>query len=169
MAPPQKPNKAKRTKAAKKKPRRKQAQAREIKGPIASFPAFQMLANGVSRVSVEISEKVEVTEHQAAGRLTYRLKGVSVPTRTNRLPLETMFFQSPVSRVQLVEQEEADLDLVIELSQPSTPTYKLVDTEGGVLLQVDFPALPKGQPKQMPEVPQPPKAKQKAAKAEAKP
>ncbi|MDC3961680.1 hypothetical protein [Polyangium jinanense] len=118
----------------------KKAKKRDPKAPVASSPSFQILASGVSRVWIEVSEKVDVTEHKAEGRIAYRLKGVVVPTRTNRLPLETMFFQTPVGRVLLVELDDGDVDLVVELKQPSTPSYKLVETEGGVTLQVDFPA-----------------------------
>ncbi|MDI3287707.1 hypothetical protein [Polyangium sp. 15x6] len=125
---------------AKKIRKTKKAKKRDPKAPVASSPSFQILAGGVSRVWVEISQKVDVTEHKAEGRIAYRMKGVVVPTRTNRLPLETMFFQTPVGRVLLAELDDGDVDLVIELKQPSTPSYKLVETEGGVTLQVDFPA-----------------------------
>ncbi|HVK63115.1 MAG TPA: hypothetical protein VM694_01505 [Polyangium sp.] len=118
----------------------KKAKKRDPKAPVANSPGFQILAGGASRVSVEISQKVDITEHKAEGRIAYRMKGVSVPTRTNRLPLETTFFQTPVGRVLLAELDDGDVDLVIELKQPSTPSYKLVETEGGVTLQVDFPA-----------------------------
>jgi len=137
----------------------KKAKKRDIKGPVANFPGFRMLSAGESRVSVEISEKVDVTEHKAEGRIAYRMKGVSVPTKTNRLPLETMFFQTPVGRIQLVELDEGDVDLVIELRQASTPTYKLAEAESGFVLEVDFPKptaaippppIPKG-PRQKPK------------------
>ncbi|MDI1483241.1 hypothetical protein [Polyangium sp. y55x31] len=118
----------------------KKAKKRDPNAPVASSPSFQILAGGVSRVWVEISQKVDVTEHKAEGRIAYRMKGVVVPTRTNRLPLETMFFQTPVGRVLLTELDDGDVDLVIELKQPSTPSHKLVESEGGVTLQVDFPA-----------------------------
>ena len=133
---------------AKKAKKGKKARKRDPKAAVASSPGFQVLSGGVSRVWVEISEKVTITEHKAEGRITYRMKGVSVPTRTNRLPLETMFFQTPVGRVLLSELDDGDVDLVIELRQPSTPTYKLVETERGVTLQVDFPAPAGNQPKQ---------------------
>lgn len=125
---------------AKKARKAKKAKKRDPKAPVASSPSFQILAGGVSRVWVEISQKVDVTEHKAEGRIAYRMKGVEVPTRTNRLPLETMFFQTPVGRVLLTELDDGDVDLVIELKQPSTPSHKLVESEGGVTLQVDFPA-----------------------------
>ncbi len=124
----------------KKARRAKTAKRRERKGPVANYPGFRVLDGGASRVWVEISEKVAITEHKAEGRIVYRMKGVSVPTRTNRLPLETMFFPTPVGRVLLTELDDGDVDLVIELRQPSTPSHKLVETEGGVTLQVDFPA-----------------------------
>jgi len=127
-----KPAPARRAKKAKKK--------RNLKGPVASYPGFRMLKGGESRVYVEISEKVEISEHKAEGRIAYRLKGVAVPTRTNRLPLDTSFFASPVARVQLVELDDGDVDLVIELRQPSTPKQTLAESEGGFVLQVDFPA-----------------------------
>jgi hypothetical protein len=125
---------------ARKAKKAKKARKRDPKAPVANSPGFQVLTGGVSRVWVEISQKVEITEHKAEGRIAYRMKGVSVPTRTNRLPLETMFFQTPVGRVLLAELDDGDVDLVIELKQPSTPSYRLVESEGGVTLQVDFPA-----------------------------
>jgi hypothetical protein len=112
-------------------------------GPIAFYPGFRMLGDGNSQVMVELSRKVEVTEHKAEGRLTYRLHGASVPTHTNRLPLMTGFFATPVARVQLVE-DGGDADLVIELRVPADAGYKVVDTATGIVLQVDF--LPLGSP-----------------------
>lgn len=111
-----------------------------MKGPVANFPAFRVLPDGSSRIHVEISEKVVVAEHKAEGRIAYRIKGASVPVRTNRLPLETTFFRSPVARVLLVEADEEDIELVIELRQPSSVTHKIIETDAGMILQVDFPA-----------------------------
>jgi hypothetical protein len=109
------------------------------KGPVANFPSFRVLPDGSSRINVAISEKVIVAERKAEGRVAYRLKGASVPVRTNLLPLETSFFKTPVGRVSLVEADEEDIELVVELRQPSAVTYKVVDTDAGILLQVDVP------------------------------
>jgi len=114
---------------------------REINGPVATFPGFRMLEDGSTRVYVEISERVPVAEHKAEGRIAYRIKGAAVPTPNNLRALDTQFFNTPVARVQLVEDEE-DVDLVIELKQPAQPSHRLIDSEGGVVLQVDFPAQP---------------------------
>jgi hypothetical protein len=117
---------------------RKAAPVRPILGPVATYPGFRMLDGGASRVFVSVNRNVEVTEHKAEGRVTYRLKGVAAPVRTNRLPLLTNFFPTPVGRVQLVEQG-ADVDVVIDLRMPSSSQHRVLQQNGGILLQVDFP------------------------------
>jgi hypothetical protein len=119
---------------------RKAKKPRVVKGPVANFPSFRVLPDGSSRIHVAISEKVIVAERKAEGRVAYRLKGTSVPVRTNLLPLETSFFKTPVARVSLVEAGDEDVELIVELRQPSSVTYKTVDTDAGMLLQVDVPA-----------------------------
>jgi hypothetical protein len=123
---------------AKKKARKAK---REVNGPVATFPGFRLLEDGSTRVYVEISHRVPVAEHKAEGRIAYRIKGAAVPTQNNLRALDTQFFDTPVARAQLVEVDE-DVDLVIELKQPAQPSHRLVDSEGGVVLQVDFPVLP---------------------------
>lgn len=118
---------------------RKAKKRQIVKGPVASFPAFRVLPDGSTRIHVEVSAKVGVDERKAEGRLAYRLKGASVPVQTNLLPLETSFFRTPVARATLVEVGDEDIELVVELRQPSTATYKVVDTDAGMILQVDFP------------------------------
>ena len=99
-----------------------------------------MLQGNASRVFLEVSRKVDITEHKAEGRITYRMKSVGVPTRTNRLPLITTYFRSPVARVQLVPGDDY-LDLTIDLRTPSHVTHRVADGEGGVVLEVDFPPI----------------------------
>ncbi len=99
-----------------------------------------MLDGGGSRVFVTLSKKVGVTEHKAQGKLTYRIQGVRVPTRTNRLPLVTTFFSTPVSRAELVERD-GDVDLVIDLRTAAAAQFRVVENDKGAELQVDFPKL----------------------------
>src|SRR3954469_25117630 len=73
-----------------------------ITGAVASSPGFRMLEEGKSRVFVEVSQKVEVTEQKARGRVIYQLRGASVPVRNSRLPLLTSFFATPVGQVELI-------------------------------------------------------------------
>ena len=90
-----------------------------------------------TRVFVEVSKRVEVTEHKAEGRLTYRMKGVNVPVRTNQFPLVTAYFATPVERIHLFEAGP-DADLVIELKHPTATEWRVLDTPRGMVLQVDF-------------------------------
>jgi colicin import membrane protein len=116
---------------------------REGKHPAATFPGFRALEGGATRVSVELSEKAQISEMRSEGRIAYRIQGAVVPNRTNRLPLDTSYFKTPVARVQLVASDE-DVDLVIELRQPATPKFRVIEGEGGVVLQVDFPPPAEG-------------------------
>jgi hypothetical protein len=60
--------------------------------------------------------------------------------RNNRNPLVTTHFPSAVSRAHLVPTA-TDVELVIELRAPATPTHQIVNREGGgARLEVDFPA-----------------------------
>jgi hypothetical protein len=91
-------------------------------------------------VFVTLSKKVAVTETKAEGKLTYKIQGVQVPTRTNRLPLLTGFFATPVSRAELAPHD-ADVDLVIEVKDATGVQYRVVESDRGAELQVDFPKV----------------------------
>lgn len=106
--------------------------------PIATAPSFLRLDDGVTRVELEVSSRVDVAENKARGRVVYRLRGAQVGERTNQLPLLTGFFSTPVDRMQLVQQG-TDVDLVIDLREASEPTLRVVETPRGIVLQVDFP------------------------------
>lgn len=106
--------------------------------PIASYPAFRLLDDGQSRVAVEVSRKVTITEHKAQGRVVYRLTDAALPGHNAHLPLPTGFFRTPVDRVEMVEQGDG-VDLVIELREAVQPTYRVLDTPRGIVIQVDFP------------------------------
>ncbi len=126
-----------------KRPKARKAKKKRavVKGPVANFPSFRVLPDGSSRINLEVSEKVIVAERKAEGRLAYRLKNTQVPVQTNLLPLETSFFRTPVGRLMLVEVDD-DIELVVELRQPSEATHRIVETDQGMILQVDFPAPP---------------------------
>ncbi|MCC6556810.1 MAG: hypothetical protein IT372_27965 [Polyangiaceae bacterium] len=116
--------------------------ASKLEGPVATYPGFRMLPDGSSRVFVQVSPKVDVTESKAEGRLVYRMKGARA-IQTNQFALVTSFFPTPVGRVQLVDQG-ADLDLVIDLRIKTDSRHRVLETDSGIVVQVDFPALPPG-------------------------
>lgn len=109
-----------------------------LSGPIVTAPSFRMLDDGKSRIFLEVTQKVQVTEHKAQGRVVYQLKGASAPLRNSRLPLLTGFFATPIGRVELVNQADG-ADLVIDLREAAEPTHQLIETPRGMALQVDFP------------------------------
>ncbi len=110
--------------------------------PIATYPSFRLLDDGSTRVTVEVTHKVAVTEHKARGRIVYSLAGAAVPGSNTRLALPTGFFHTPVERIEVVAQA-GGADLVIELREALEPTYRVLETpRGSVVLQVDFPRSP---------------------------
>jgi len=129
--------------AAKPAPRRRarsksSAKALAPNTPVASYPAFRLLDDGQSRVAVEVSRKVTITEHKAQGRVVYSLADAALPGHNAHLPLPTGFFRTPVDRVAMVDQGNG-VDLVIELREAVQPTYRVLDTPRGIVIQVDFP------------------------------
>lgn len=110
-------------------------------GPIVTFPAFQLLEGGTSRVYVELTGPVSVEKHVLEHALVYTLKGAQVPSRNNRNPLITTAFQGPVDRVRLAVRER-DVDVIIELRARVDAAHRMVtDSAGGARLEIDFPAL----------------------------
>ena len=106
--------------------------------PLAGAPSFVRLDDGATRIVLEVSSRVDVTENRAQGRVVYRLKGAQVGERTNQLPLLTGFFSTPVERMQLVQQGP-DVDLIIDLREASEPVQRVVETPRGIVLQIDLP------------------------------
>jgi len=107
--------------------------------PIAMFPGFRMLRDGRSLVWVNISRKVPVEVHSAAGRVTYLLGGAQVSIRNNTNALVTTYFDTPLSRARLVPGKQGT-QLVLELREKVTPSYKVLKGPGGtMLLQVTLP------------------------------
>lgn len=125
-------------------------------GPIATFPGFRTLEDGTTRVFVEMSGPVTVEEHKAQGAVTYTLKGARITSRNNKNALVTTHFNTPVARARLVPADD-DIELVIELRAPTTPTERIVQGEGGRSeVQVDFPAGTFAvEPDQVPDAPKP--------------
>ena len=108
--------------------------------PIVAAPTFHRLADGSTRISVEVGAKVDVGASHPQGRLVFRLKNAFVIERVNLLPMITTYFATPVGRAQLVTSGP-DIDLVIDLRETTTPAHRVVETPRGIVLQVDFPRV----------------------------
>jgi hypothetical protein len=108
-------------------------------GPIATFPGFEQLPDGGSRLFVQISQSVPVEERRAQGSVTYVLKGAHLRVHNDSNPLVTVHFNTPVFRARLTPQGN-DLLFVLDLRSAASPTFKLSDNQDkSSTLQIDFP------------------------------
>jgi hypothetical protein len=129
---------------------------------VAKVTGFEMLADGGSRLFVQLSRQVDVdqTKDTAANdaprhgrhgraakqgpraaltRLTYVLKGTELSRSNDENSLETMHFNTPVVRARL-QPSGRNVRFVILLRADVTPTMKVVPAkDNGAMLQIDFP------------------------------
>jgi hypothetical protein len=130
---------------------------------VATFPGFRLLPDGRSRIYVELTRSVNVTERHAQGTLVYVLRDARVPVRNNRNALITTHFPTPVARARLLSAG-VDVELLIDVRKSVSATYKVVPGEtGGARLEVDFPA---GDYPPVPGLFEPPTAKGRGGEAE---
>lgn len=121
-------------------PTRRAPQARVLRrsGPLATFPGFEALPDGGSRLFVQLSQAVPVEERRAAGSVTYVLKGAHLRVHNDSNALVTVHFNTPVFRARLVPQGN-DLLFILELRGAATPTFKMnANQDKTSTLQIDF-------------------------------
>ncbi len=108
------------------------------RGPDATLPGFETLADGTTRLFVQLTKMVPVEERKAAGTVTYVLKGAHVGIWNNTNALVTTHFNTPVARARLVPHG-ADLFFVVELRANVVPAFRMAATKDGTaMLQVEF-------------------------------
>jgi hypothetical protein len=107
--------------------------------PDATMPGFETLADGSSRLFVELSKPVQYETRTGHGTITYVLKGVQVSRRNNYNPLVTVHFNTPIANARLVPHGN-DLWFVVVLRAKAQPTVALEGTkDGGSMLRIEFP------------------------------
>jgi hypothetical protein len=105
-------------------------------------PGFETLADGSSRLFVELTKPVAYETKTAKGMVTYVLKGARVIRRNNTNALVTVHFNTPVTSARLVPHGH-DLWFVVELRAPVQPTVSMdTSKDGGAVMHIE---LPKGQ------------------------
>lgn len=121
-------------------PPRSQA-ARKSSGRLLTWPGFQMLPGGGSRVFVQTSRKPHYETKRKKDRVELLLEGTRIHLRNNRRPLETRFFDTPVLQVK-VERRGRDLAVVVHLREEATAkVHDEPAPEGDFhFVYVDFPA-----------------------------
>jgi hypothetical protein len=108
-------------------------------GPLATFPGFEQLPDGGTRLFVQLNQSVPVEERRAQGSITYVLKGAHLRVRNDANALVTVHFNTPVFRARLAPSGN-DLLFILELRAAATPTFKLTDNADKTsTLQIDFP------------------------------
>jgi len=107
--------------------------------PDATMPGFETLADGTSRLFVELSKPVTYETKTGKGTITYVLKGAHVSRRNNFNPLVTVHFNTPIANARLVPHG-SDLWFVIVMRAKAEPAVALDATkDGGSMLRVEFP------------------------------
>lgn len=113
--------------------------ARRGDAPVVTWPGFQMLPDGRSRFFVQSTAPLRHDVEASAGRVVVLLRSARLHLRTNRLPLETRWFDTPVERARLVRRGR-DLALVMELRGAATPSVRTqASPDGYHFLFVEFP------------------------------
>jgi hypothetical protein len=131
---------------------------------VATFTGFEMLADGGSRLFVQLSKQVDVSQEKAdepgaravrgnrkgkqahaeprasvVSRLKFVLKGTEIVNPINEGALVTVHFNTPIVRARIVPAGR-DLHLMVELRADVTPQMKIVPAkDNGAMLQIDFP------------------------------
>jgi hypothetical protein len=107
-----------------------------------AVPGFETLADGTSRLFVELTKPVAYETKTAKGTVTYVLKGARVSRRNNTNALVTVHFNTPVTSARLVPHGH-DLWFVVELRAPVQPSVSMdAGKDGGAVMHIE---LPKGQ------------------------
>jgi hypothetical protein len=107
-------------------------------GPLATFPGFEQLPDGGSRLFVQLSQTVPVEERRAQGSVTYVLKGAHLRVNNDANALVTVHFNTPVFRARLTPSGN-DLLFVLELRSAATPAFKVQDNQDKTsTLMIDF-------------------------------
>lgn len=102
-------------------------------------PGFETLADGSTRLFVELSEPIKYEAKPGATVFTCVLKGAHVDRRNNYNPLVTVHFNTPVTTARLVPHGP-DLWLVATLRAKVDPAVTMDATkDGGAILRVEFP------------------------------
>jgi hypothetical protein len=142
---------------------------------VAKLTGFEMLADGGSRLFVQLSKQVDVEpeklgggggrkgkkgklEAQVVSRMKFVLKGAEIVNPMNEGALVTVHFNTPLVRSKLMPAGR-NLALVVELRADVQPDVKFVATkDNGSMLQIDFPQgtyLPPGGDSTDPSAPPP--------------
>jgi len=87
-----------------------------------TWPGFVMHDDGTSTFFVQTSKAVRFGTARSRGQFELVLHDIKVHLKTNYLPLETQFFDTPVTRATVRRSGKKDVTMVFELRKDATPT-----------------------------------------------
>ncbi|MET0388393.1 MAG: hypothetical protein ABW321_20645 [Polyangiales bacterium] len=106
-----------------------------------TWPGFQMRPDGSSRVFIQSTAPLEPQPTAANGRYQLLLPGARIAADTNRLPLDTRFFNTPVTKVSLSAHARG-ATLQLDLRAEVTPQLSSERSDKGYYFT--YIDLPKG-------------------------
>ena len=87
-----------------------------------TWPGFMMHKDGGSCFFVQTSQPVETAWKKSEGRFELVLRNTQVHLKNNFLPLETQFFDTPVTRATVQRKAKKDVVMVFEMREDAMPT-----------------------------------------------
>jgi hypothetical protein len=108
---------------------------------LVTWPGFQMLGDGGSRVFIQTNVEVKAELKREGGSWTVLLPGVSLPPGNARLPLDTSFFNTPVKSVRARPNKPEGVIVQLDMRTRVTPSLRTEKAATGYFfVYVDFPA-----------------------------
>jgi len=109
-------------------------------GALLTWPGFQMLPGGGSRVFVQTSSEVTPELKRDGDDWHVVLKGVALPPGNTRRPLDTKYFNTPVSSVRTVARAGAAV-VVLHMRAKLKPLVRTERAPSGYFFTyLEFPA-----------------------------
>jgi hypothetical protein len=116
-------------------PRAPRADARLL-----TWPGFQARPDGASRFFLQTTQPVTHRVSTEGNRVVVILENLGIHLRNNRRPLETRYFNTPVTRAH-VARRGRDVALVLEMRSAMTPVVSVQPAEGSYhYVFVEFPS-----------------------------
>lgn len=108
-----------------------------------TWPGFQMRPDGSSRVFIQSNKPVDAKVLKAAdGKFELELAGARVAAKTNRLPLDTRYFNTPVTKVSV---HAARSGTIVALNLRASVTPQITSEQGPAGYYFTYIELPKGE------------------------
>lgn len=109
--------------------------------PRVTWPGFQVLPSGVTRVFVQTSGPVKPMIERDGSTYKVSIPKALLPRGNARLALDTHYFDTPVGSVHLVALGKGrGVVLVLEMRAEAVPALRTEQTQNGFFTFVEFPA-----------------------------